>query len=81
MKTKIAIAAVGLAALTAGCGTTQGDRTMSGAVVGAGTGAIVGPVGAGVGAVVGAGVGYVTDREDLYLGKPVWRDGKSKKRK
>ena len=59
--------------LLAGCGTTQGDRTLSGALVGAGVGAVVGPVGTGVGAVVGAGVGYVTDKDDVYLGRPAWR--------
>lgn len=75
-KLKLAVAAIAAMGL-AGCGTLKADRTLSGAAVGAGVGAVVGPVGSGVGAVVGAGVGYVTDRDDLYLGKPVWRNGQA----
>jgi osmotically inducible lipoprotein OsmB len=71
---KMAIAAILATLALDGCGTTQGDRTLSGAGVGAGVGAVVGPVGVGLGAVVGAGVGYVTDRDDLYLGRPLWKD-------
>ena len=66
-------AALGLTVGLAGCGTVAGDRTLSGAMVGAGAGAVVGPVGSAVGAVAGAGVGYVTHSDDLYLGKPFWK--------
>jgi hypothetical protein len=63
------------AALLAGCGTTPGDRTLSGAGIGAGIGLLAGPPGVLVGAAVGGAGGAVTDAEDVYLGRPVWRDG------
>jgi len=69
-KTAMALVA---AALLAGCGTTTGDRTVSGAAIGAGIGLLGGPVGVLVGAGVGAAGGAVTDPEDVYLGEPVWR--------
>ena len=53
----------------AGCGTTTGARTGSGALIGAGTGAAIGSVSgnAGKGAVIGAGAGalggYLYDQE------------------
>jgi osmotically inducible lipoprotein OsmB len=71
---KKAIAAIIAASALSACGTTQGDRTLSGAGVGAATGAIAGPIGVGVGALVGAGAGYVTDKDDVYLGKPAWKN-------
>ena len=51
------IAAVALA----GCGTTTGERTGSGALLGAGTGAAIGSLSgnAGKGALIGAGAGAV----------------------
>jgi len=76
---KKAIAAILAVSALAACGTTQGDRTLSGAGVGAGMGAIAGPVGMGVGALVGAGTGYVTSKDDVYLGKPVWKNKGGKK--
>ncbi|MDX2234832.1 MAG: hypothetical protein NW200_10070 [Hyphomonadaceae bacterium] len=72
MKLK-ALAVLAMAAGVSACGTVRADRTLSGAMVGAGAGAVVGPVGAAVGAVGGAAAGYVTDRDDIYLGKPVWK--------
>ena len=71
---KKAIAAILATTALAACGTTQGDRTLSGAGVGAATGAVVGPIGMGVGAVVGAVGGYATKKDDVYLGKPVWKN-------
>lgn len=72
----VVAATLGLAA----CGSTPGDRAVSGAALGAGTGAIIGAatgtaatgaaIGAGVGAVAGAattprdGEGYDRDRYD-----------------
>ena len=64
-------AVVALAAL-GGCGTTFADRTLSGAAIGAGTGAVVGPVGIGAGAVVGGVVGAVTPKKNVNLGRPIW---------
>lgn len=70
--------AAGLA--LAGCGTTVGDRGLSGAAIGAGTGAVAaailgGPVGAAalVGGAVGAVAGAATSPAAVDLGKPVWR--------
>jgi uncharacterized membrane protein len=62
----ILIAAVGLA----GCGTTTGQRSGSGALVGAAGGALVGSLSAnaGKGALIGAGVGalggYLYDQHE-----------------
>src|SRR5258708_4372031 len=74
--TAVTLLAMGLA----GCGTSQSDRTLSGAGLGAGGGAIIaaatgGSVGTGavIGAVVGGVVGATTSRDDLDLGDPLWR--------
>jgi hypothetical protein len=72
---------VSLAFAVAGCGSRSSDRVPSGAGVGAGTGALVGAAFGGIGAIpgaligagMGAGTGAVTDKDDLYLGEPVWR--------
>ena len=61
------------AALLAGCGTTTGDRTLSGAAIGAGVGLLGGPPGVLIGAAVGGAAGAVTDPEDINLGNPIWR--------
>ncbi len=64
----------------AGCGTTPGDRAVSGGLIGAGAGAAIGAAtgsaatGAAIGAVSGAAIGAATDPCDLDLGNPVWRD-------
>jgi osmotically inducible lipoprotein OsmB len=69
-------AALGLSA----CGTSQTDRGLSGAGIGAVTGAVIGSVtggsvgtGAVVGAVVGGVVGATTTKDDINLGKPIWK--------
>ena len=80
MRTHFLIAGAAAALLLAGCGTNQGDRAASGALIGAGAGAMVGSVtgsagaGAAIGAVGGAAVGAATDPCDLNLGGPFWRD-------
>ncbi len=63
-----------------GCGTTSGDRMVSGAGIGAGAGAVVGAVtgigpgtGAAIGAAAGAATGGLTKKKQINLGKPVWR--------
>ena len=61
------------AALLAGCGTTPGDRTLSGAGIGAGIGLLAGPPGVLVGAAIGGASGAVTDPDAVNLGTPVWR--------
>lgn len=66
-------------ALLAGCGDKPADRVVSGAGIGAGVGAVTGAIvgapatGAAVGAAVGGVGGGVTKKEDVDLGKPVWR--------
>lgn len=75
---RYAVLTAGLLALTA-CGDTQEDRAGSGALLGAGTGAVIGstvgaPVtGAAIGAGAGATAGALTDKNDINLGKPLWR--------
>ena len=59
--------------LLCGCGTTMGDRGLSGAGIGAGIGLIGGPPGVIVGGVVGAGVGMVSSPRKIDLGRPLWR--------
>jgi len=61
------------AVLLAGCGTTKGDRGLSGAGIGAGIGIIGGPPGIVVGAAAGAVVGMATTPTQINLGRPVWR--------
>lgn len=64
----------------AACGTTPGDRAVSGGLIGAGAGAAIGAAvgnpaaGAAIGAASGAAIGAVTDPCTLNLGDPVWRD-------
>lgn len=75
------LVALGLSlGLLAGCGVTQGDRALSGAGIGAATGATGSAVtggdpatGAIVGGAVGAAAGALTDADDIYLGRPIWR--------
>jgi len=70
------LATLGLAA----CGSTTGDRALSGAGIGAGTGALGGALiggnpltGAVIGGAVGAAAGALTDEDDVDLGEPLWR--------
>ncbi len=73
---------IGFAAalLVAGCGTSTGDRLVSGAAIGAAGGAAIGALagnpgmGAAAGAIAGGAVGAATDPCDLNLGDPVWRN-------
>ncbi|MBF0166825.1 MAG: hypothetical protein HQL45_04265 [Alphaproteobacteria bacterium] len=68
-------ATVGLAA----CGSSTGDRAISGGGIGAGVGALGGflvgaPLeGALIGGAVGAGAGALTNENQINLGKPIWR--------
>ena len=73
-----AVAATSLA--LASCGTTPGDRAVSGGLLGAGAGAAVGALagspgtGAAIGALGGAAIGGLSDPCSLNLGDPWWRD-------
>ena len=64
----------------AACGDKPGERALSGAGIGAGTGAVIGAVtgmGPGTGALIGGAVGGVagaaTNKNQINLGKPVWK--------
>ena len=63
----------------AGCGTTPGDRAVSGGMLGAAGGAVIGAAtgnpaaGAAIGGVAGAAAGAMTDPCDLDLGTPFWK--------
>ena len=76
----VALLTVGAPLLLTGCGITQGDRAVSGAGLGAATGAVVGAVtpltpvgGALLGAAVGGAAGAFTTPSEVNLGPPVWR--------
>lgn len=79
--TKAAIVVSSLALLgLAACGETKQDRTLSGAGLGAAAGAGVGALtggsvlgGAVLGGAAGAAGGYLTDKDDVNLGKPAWK--------
>lgn len=75
----VTVVVLPLVLLTA-CGNTQSDRALSGAGIGAGAGALGGAItggspaaGAILGGAAGAAVGGLTDRDDIDLGRPIWR--------
>jgi len=64
----------------AACGSTQGDRAISGGAIGAGAGMALGAVtgvgllnGALIGGGVGAATGALTSQKSIDLGRPLWR--------
>jgi osmotically inducible lipoprotein OsmB len=73
----IAIAVATL--LLAGCGTSTGDRAISGGAIGAAGGAVIGSLvgaplaGAALGGAGGAAIGGLTSPSDVDLGKPIWK--------
>ena len=75
MPAALAVAALSLTA----CGYNQGDRALSGGLIGAGTGAVIGSLtgsagaGAIIGGVGGAALGAFTDPNQVNLGRPIWR--------
>lgn len=76
---QLAFATIAVATLAA-CGNNPTDRALSGAGIGAGTGAVGSAIlggdpvtGAVVGGAVGAATGGLTKEKDINLGKPVWR--------
>jgi hypothetical protein len=75
----LALLAIGAPLLLSACGTDPTDRAVSGAGIGAATGAVVGAVtpltpvgGALLGAAVGGAAGALTSPSEVNLGKPVW---------
>ena len=72
--------ALALVLSVAACGDTKSDRALSGGAIGAGVGAVGSSLvggnavgGALIGGAVGAGAGALTDKNDVNMGKPVWR--------
>jgi osmotically inducible lipoprotein OsmB len=69
----------------AGCGTTPGDRGLSGGILGAGTGAAIGAMAgsAGTGALIGglggAAIGMLTSSDTINLGEPAWHHTASRR--
>lgn len=75
----VALGSVALLGLAA-CGETRTDRGLSGAAIGAGVGAGAGALtggsvagGALLGGAAGGAAGALTDKNDIDLGRPVWR--------
>jgi len=65
--------------MLAACGSTTSDRALSGAGIGAASGAVLSAAtggdplnGAILGGAVGAAVGGLTDEDDFDLGDPIW---------
>lgn len=83
-----ALGAVMASALViAGCGTSPGDRALSGGMLGAGAGAAIGAAtggsaatGALIGGAVGAVGGAATSSCDVDLGAPPWRNAEEHRR-
>jgi len=80
MKRTIIGGALLAAALALGaCGNSTGDRAMSGGGIGAGVGLLGGAIvgapleGALIGGAVGAGAGALTNKNQINLGRPIWR--------
>lgn len=65
----------------AACGTSKGDRALTGGAIGAAGGAALGAVlpgmgpatGAIIGGAAGAATGALTDPNDVNLGKPIYK--------
>lgn len=73
------LAALLLAASLSACGSNQGDRALSGAGLGAATGAGAAAITGGnvltggvIGGAAGAAAGALTDKDDIDLGDPIW---------
>jgi osmotically inducible lipoprotein OsmB len=74
------VGALALTAMLSACGSSTSDRALSGAGIGAAGGAAAGAVtggnpvtGAILGGAAGAAVGGLTNKDDLDLGKPIWK--------
>jgi hypothetical protein len=76
---RVRLCAFAFAAVLAGCGTTPGERAISGGAIGAGAGAVGGALvgnplaGAAIGGAGGAAAGALTSPNQVDLGRPVWK--------
>ena len=79
------VPAIVLSLALAGCGTTPGDRGLSGGLLGAGTGAAIGAMAgsAGTGALIGglggAAIGILTSSDTINFGEPAWKHSASRR--
>lgn len=80
---KILPIAICASLVLSGCGTSTGDRGLSGGLIGAGTGATIGALAgsAGTGALWGglggAAIGMLTSPQMVNLGQPIWNKSAS----
>lgn len=71
--------------ILSGCGTTPGDRGLSGGLLGAGTGAAIGAMagnaagGALIGGLGGAAIGMLTSSDTINFGEPAWKHSSSRR--
>jgi len=79
MHRSIAALVFGLSLFVTACGSSTGDRTLSGAGIGAAAGTIIGAVtglslleGALIGAAAGGLTGALTSEDTVNLGDPIW---------
>ena len=79
MHRSIAALVFGLGLFVSACGSSTGDRTLSGAGIGAAAGTIIGAVtglslleGALIGAAAGGLTGALTSEDTVNLGDPIW---------
>ncbi len=79
MSIRIGLVLAALALTVSACGTSPGDRAISGGAIGAAGGAAVGAIvgaplaGAALGGAAGAATGGLTSPDQVDLGRPVWR--------
>lgn len=80
MKLSHVVAVIIAGMMLSACGESKSDRALSGGVIGAGAGAVGGALvggsgttGALIGGAAGAAAGALTEKDDVNLGKPVWR--------
>jgi len=76
---RIAVIAMPVLMLLSACGSSTGDRALSGGAIGAAGGAVIGALtgtaatGALIGAGAGALTGALTSPSQINLGKPAWQ--------
>jgi osmotically inducible lipoprotein OsmB len=79
MQLRLGFSLVVVGLLLSACGSTTGDRAVSGAGIGAAAGVVGGAligapvIGAALGAAAGGTIGAATNPSDVDLGKPVWK--------
>jgi hypothetical protein len=80
MSLRYALIATALVGLLAACGTSPGERAVSGGAIGAGAGAVAGALGgspltgAVLGGAAGAAAGGLSSPDTIDLGRPAWRN-------